>query len=218
MIKIKICCISSQREAELAKRYGAHAIGLVSRMPTGEGVISDQQIQELAALNPEVKRFLLTCNRDPWEIRRQVLAAGTDTVQLVDEMACADLERLGLELPGTSLVQVVHVTGPSAIDAATAVAPYVDAILLDSGTPHGPIRTLGGTGNVHDWGISAEIVRQTDCPVYLAGGLSPDNVAEAIRRVRPYGVDVCSRLRPHGHLDEKLLARFFEAVHSATAA
>lgn len=215
-IRVKICCITTQQEAELARRYGAHAIGLVSWMPSGVGPISDQEIKELAAENSDLRRFLLTCKQDPGEIRSQVLAAGTDTVQLVDQMTTGDLERLRLELPGVSLVQVVHVNGPASIDEAKGVEPYVDEILLDSGTPDGPTRTLGGTGNVHDWEVSAEIVRQVACPVYLAGGLGPDNVAEAIERVRPYGVDICSRLRPQGRLDEDLLARFFSAVRQTS--
>jgi phosphoribosylanthranilate isomerase len=217
MVRVKICCIRSQREADLAKRYGAHALGLVSSMPSGEHAISDQQIRELAGANADVKRFLLTCRTKPDEIRRQALDAETDTLQLVDYIDLADLERLRIDLPGVSLVQVVHVTGPSAISQARDVEPYVDAILLDSGTPDGPARTLGGTGNTHDWAISAQIVSHVDCPVFLAGGLGPGNVAEAIDRVRPYGVDVCSRLRPHGHLDEDLLAQFFDAVGDAPA-
>ena len=217
MTRVKICCIVSQDEADAARRHGAEAIGLVSWMPSGDHFVSDERIRELAASNTGVKRFLLTCRTDPDDIRSQVLAAGTDTVQLVDEIATAGLERLRVGLPGVSLVQVVHVTGPEAIDRALAVDPLVDFVLLDSGKPGAPEPTLGGTGDVHDWAISAEIVRAVDSPVYLAGGLDPDNVAEAIERVRPYGVDVCSRLRPGGRLDEALLARFFEAVRGASA-
>jgi len=218
MVRVKICGIKSQEEAELARRYGAHALGLISWMPSGDRFISDRQIQDLAAANTDVKRFLLTCKTRPDEIRDQVLDAGTDTLQLVDELATTHLERLRTDLPNVSLVQVVHVTGPPAIDRARAVEPFVDAILLDSGTPDAPTRTFGGTGNVHDWEVSAEIVRQVDCPVLLAGGLGPDNVAEAIDRVRPYGVDVCSRLRRGGSLDEDLLAQFFAAIRNAPAA
>ena len=217
VVRVKICCITSQEEAELARRYGAHALGLVSWMPSGERFISDRQIHDLAAANTGVRRFLLTCKTSPDEILGQVLDAGTDTLQLVDEMAIDHLKRLRSDLPGVSLVQVVHVTGPSAIDQARNVEPYVDAILLDSGTPDASTRTFGGTGNVHDWEVSAQIVRQVGCPVFLAGGLGPDNVAEAIDRVRPFGVDVCSRLRPDGYLDEDLLAQFFVAVRNAPA-
>lgn len=130
MVRVKICCITSQDEADAAQRHGADAIGLVSWMPSGERFLSDDQIQRLAAANPDVERFLLTCKTDPIEIRRQVLDAGTDTVQLVDAMAIDALERLRAELPGVSLVQVIHVDGPSAIQRALEIEPYVDCLLL----------------------------------------------------------------------------------------
>lgn len=218
MVRVKICCITSQQEADVAQRHGADAIGLVSWMPSGEGLISDRQIQQLATSNPDVSRFLLTCKTDPDEIRRQVLDAGTDTVQLVDAMTVDHLQHLRSELPGVSLVQVIHVNGPSAFQQAREVERYVDFLLLDSGTPDAASRTLGGTGNVHNWGLSSQIVQEVTCPAFLAGGLDPDNVAGAIARVRPYGVDVCSRLRPNGYLDERLLESFMQAVRNAPAA
>ncbi len=216
MTRIKICCITSLEEANLAIRYGADALGLVSWMPNGEGILGDEKISELSATIPSgVRQFLLTCRQQASEIVRQVREAGTDTVQLVDRMKVPDLLRLREELPEVSLVQVVHVSDPSSIAEAEAVAPYVDSILLDSGKPDSPVRTLGGTGDAHDWSISAEIVRRVPVPVLLAGGLGPDNVAQAIREVQPWGVDVCSRLRPQARLDEDLLAAFVDAVRGA---
>ncbi|WP_420449399.1 phosphoribosylanthranilate isomerase [Candidatus Palauibacter sp.] len=88
------------------------------------------------------------------------------------------------------------------------MAPLVDALLLDSGNPDLPVRQLGGTGRVHDWNHSRTIVERADCPVYLAGGLRPTNVAAALDAVRPFGVDVCSGVRTDGLLDEALLQRF----------
>jgi phosphoribosylanthranilate isomerase len=215
VVRVKVCCIASLEEAALARRQGAHALGLVSRMPAGDRWIPDARIREIAAAHRDVKRFLLTCRTDPESIRAQTLAAGTDTVQLVDRMELSDLAALRRALPGISLVQVVHVTGAEAAAEARRVAPYVDAVLLDSGRPDGPDRTFGGTGNTHDWEVSARIVRELACPVFLAGGLGPDNVAEAIRRVGPYGVDVCSRVRPEGRLDAQLLAALFAAAAAA---
>ncbi len=217
MTHVKICCIQSPEEAALAARYGAHALGLVSRMPTGPGTISEDRIREVAGAMPRgVRGFLLTCQRDPEAIAEQVREVGIDTVQLVDRMTVDDLGTLRRALPETSLVQVVHVTGAGSIAEAESMAPHVDALLLDSGTPDAEGRTLGGTGRVHDWDTSAEIVERVPVPVFLAGGLSPENVGEAIRHVRPYGVDVCSRLRPRVRLDEGLLGRFFEEVRQAS--
>ncbi len=217
MVRVKICCIQSIREAELAVRHGAHAIGLVSSMPTGTGVLADEEIRDIAAGMQDIRRFLLTCKQEPTAIAKQVREAGTDTVQLVDRMLPDDLAELRSRIPKVSIVQVVHVLGVASISEAEQVAPRVDAILLDSGNPDAPNRALGGTGRVHNWDVSADIVRAVPCPVFLAGGLGPDNVADAIRRVQPYGVDVCSRLRPQGELDEPLLSRFFSEVASAGA-
>lgn len=220
-MRVKICCIASKAEAELAIRYGAHAIGLVSEMPdsVGVGVIPDQLIREIAETVPSgISSFLLTSRRDPDLVVAQQRETGVDTIQLVDRVALQDLRTLRGCLPGISLVQVVHVTGADAVAEAVSVAPLVDAILLDSGRPEAPVRELGGTGRVHDWEISARIVAEVSCPVFLAGGLRPDNVAQAIARVRPFGVDVCSGLRPAGHLDERLLASFFAAVREAAGA
>jgi phosphoribosylanthranilate isomerase len=128
--------------------------------------------------------------------------------------------RLRERLPAPRFVPVVHVTGPGSVEEAEALAPYADALLLDSGTPDAAPdepRRLGGTGKTHDWAISREIVERLDTPVFLAGGLDPTNVAEAIREVRPFGVDVCSGVRTEGSLDTFKLAAFIQAVHSVGA-
>ena len=106
-------------------------------------------------------------------------------------------------------------TGEESLDEARQLAPEVDAILLDSGNRSGPVKELGGTGRTHDWEISRRIRSEVGIPLFLAGGLRDSNVADAIRAVRPYAVDVCSGVRTQGHLDETKLAAFFERVRSA---
>ena len=212
-MRVKICCIDSVVEARLAIHYGAHAIGLVSHMPSGAGVIPDERIREIArSLPPAIGSFLLTSRQDPDAIIAQQRSARVNTLQLVDRMTVDHLRTLREQLPGVSLVQVVHVTGPEALDEAARVAPLVDAILLDSGNPNLPVKQLGGTGRVHNWDLSAQIVRSVTCPIFLAGGLRPDNVAQAIAQVQPFAVDVCSGLRPQGYLDERLLVEFMFTV------
>jgi phosphoribosylanthranilate isomerase len=112
-------------------------------------------------------------------------------------------------------MQVIHVTGPEVLAGATAVAPLVDAILLDTGSPSAAVKELGGTGRTHDWAVSRQIREAVDVPVFLAGGLRADNVAAAIRQVRPGGIDVCTGVRTEGRLDPDKLARFVEAVRQA---
>lgn len=178
-------------------------------MPSGPGVIDDATIRRIAAGAPRgVATFLLTSRTDPEEIAAQQRDARADTLQLVDRLAPDALRGLRRLLPGVSLVQVVHVRGEHSVEEAAAVAPLVDAVLLDSGDPDLPVRQLGGTGRVHDWRHSRRIVERADCPVYLAGGLRPTNVAAALQAVRPFGVDVCSGVRTDGRLDERLLRRF----------
>jgi phosphoribosylanthranilate isomerase len=101
------------------------------------------------------------------------------------------------------------------IEEAALVAPHVDAILLDSGNQSLAVKELGGTGRAHDWGISREIRRAIDKPLFLAGGLRPDNVREAIRTVEPFGIDICSGVRTLGKLDPQKLAALINEVTSA---
>lgn len=213
---VKICCIGSVEEARLAIRCGASAVGLVSEMPSGPGVISEALIAEIVpAIPPNIQSFLLTSKRDAATIIEQQRRTKVSTLQLVDAVALDVYLELRHQLPSVSLVQVIHVTGEESIDEAKAVAPYVDALLLDSGNPTLPKKELGGTGRTHNWGVSRKIREEVSVPIYLAGGLRPENVAEAIARVSPYAVDVCSGLRTDGKLDEEKLARFFRALRQA---
>jgi len=113
-------------------------------------------------------------------------------------------------------VQVIHVTGGESIEEACAIAPYVDALLLDSGNQGLAVKELGGTGRVHDWTISSQIREKCGKPLYLAGGLNSANVGAAIRAVNPFGLDLCSGVRTAGILDPAKLADFFDAVWTAT--
>jgi len=214
-VRVKVCCIADRTEARLAIRSGADAVGLVSHMPSGPGVIPEDRIAEIAAdVPPAVGCFLLTSLRDPDQIISQHRRCATNTLQLCDAVDPAAYSTLRRALPGISIVQVIHVTGTSAVEDARHAAPQVDAILLDSGRPDDPTPTLGGTGRVHDWSLSLKIRDAISTPVFLAGGLDPGNVAEAIERVRPYGVDVCSGIRRDGALDEGLLEAFLKECGS----
>jgi phosphoribosylanthranilate isomerase len=215
MIRIKICCISSVAEGELAVRHGASALGLVSAMPSGPGPIDEGLIAEIArTIPPGIASFLLTSNSNPREIIAQQRRCGTNTLQLVDEVDPGTHAILRRELPGISIVQVIHVVDASSIAEARAAAQTADAILLDSGRPKAAIKELGGTGRVHDWEISRAIVEALTVPVYLAGGLNAENVRGAIDAVRPFGVDICSGVRTHGKLDPAKLANFMKEARS----
>ena len=200
--RIKICCIASVEEAATAVSAGASALGLVSRMPSGPGVIADELIAEIAAtVPPAIGTFLLTSRQSVDEIVAQQRFCRTNTIQICDHLTRGTHRELKQALPGISIVQVVHVTGPESVEEAAAVAPHVDAILLDSGNRKLAVKELGGTGRTHDWTLSREIRERVSAPLFLAGGLTPENVAQAIAEVGPFGLDVCSGVRTGGKLD-----------------
>jgi len=213
--RVKICCITSVQEAWLAIKYGASALGLVSEMPSGPGVMSEDLIDKIAmAVPPSVSSFLLTSKQDPSQIIEQQRRCKTSVIQLCDRLRIGDYKKLREAMPGIGLVQVIHVTGEEAFQEAFATAPHVNGILLDSGNQTLKVKQLGGTGRTHEWSISRRIREKVNAPIFLAGGLNPENVVEALKEVQPFGVDVCSGVRTDGKLDESKLSAFFKAVSS----
>jgi phosphoribosylanthranilate isomerase len=214
--RVKICCISNTLEAEMALAHGTDVLGLVGPMPSGPGVISNAMIQQISWGVGPILTFLLTSETEPEQIIAHCRTAQTNCVQLVDAVDSAVYQQIRTALPYLKIIQVVHVTGQSSINEAQILAPMVDALLLDSGNPNLEVKELGGTGRVHNWEISREIVKLVDKPVFLAGGLNAENVREAIEVVRPYGLDVCSGVRTDGKLDVEKLGRFMVAVGGMT--
>jgi phosphoribosylanthranilate isomerase len=213
--RVKICCISSSREASLAVEYGAAALGLVSAMPSGPGVIAEDLIAEIAAaVPPPIATFLLTSKQDVRGIIQQQRCCRTNTLQIVDRLLQGTYEDLRSALPGISIVQVIHMTGPESAEEAIAAAEHVDAILLDSGNPALATKELGGTGRRHNWALSKQIREQIRTPLFLAGGLKPENVREAIEAVGAFGLDICTGVRSAGQLDERKLQALFANVNS----
>jgi phosphoribosylanthranilate isomerase len=207
--RIKICCISNEDEAKTAIGYGASAIGLVARMPSGPGPITDELIRKIAkTIPPPIGTFLLTSETSVKEIIKHHLRTNTNTIQIVDSLSKGTYSQLKTALPGIKIVQVIHVIDEKSVDEALAISEMVDAILLDSGNPKLKIKELGGTGRVHNWKFSRQIRDRSKCPVFLAGGLNPENVRQAIEEVQPFAVDVCSGVRTDGKLDRQKLELF----------
>ena len=215
--RVKICCIKSPAEAALAIECGAAALGLVSAMPSGPGVIPEKTIAEVVkAVPPPIATFLLTSEYSPQAIIGQQRRCRTNTLQLCDHLPATVYPLLREALPGISLVQVVHVTDESSVDYAIAAARHVDALLLDSGNLRLAVKELGGTGRTHDWQLSRRIRDLAQIPVFLAGGINSANVADAIAAVEPFGLDLCGSVRTLDNLDAKKLRDFFAAVKKAT--
>lgn len=202
----------------MAVAAGASALGLVGAMPSGPGVISDELIAKIVrAVPPPVATFLLTSQTSADGIIEHVRRCGTNTVQIVDAVDPAVYGEVRRALPRVKIVQVLHVSDAGIVGDAQRLAGEVDAFLLDSGNPTLPVKELGGTGRVHDWNLSAQVATAVDRPIFLAGGLTAENVAEAILRVRPFGIDLCSGVRGEGALDEIKLKAFFAAIPQASA-
>ena len=213
--RIKVCCISSIEEMELAVAAGADALGLVGEMPTGPGVIDDALAREIAARTPPpVATFLLTSRAAPEAVVAHVAEVSPTAVQVVRHVDPSVHEALKRRTPHVKRVQVIHVEGPSALELAREYARWVDAFLLDSGSPGADV--LGGTGQAHDWALSAQLVARVERPVFLAGGLGAHNARDAIARVGPFGLDVCSGVRTDGALDAEKLQAFVQAVQTST--
>lgn len=218
-IRIKICCISSIGEAKTAIQYGTDALGLVGEMPSGPGIISDNLSAKICgSIPPPISTFLLTSYTSAKAIIEHHKKVNTSTIQIVDKIDVNEYEIIKTALPGIKLVQVIHVIDEQSIQQAFEIAPYVDAILLDSGNPSLSVKELGGTGRTHNWLLSKQIVKSIEKPVFLAGGLNAENVQAAIETVQPFAVDLCSCIRTGGLLDEEKLGAFMEAVEKAQLA
>ena len=211
--RIKICCISSEAEAKMAIQFGASALGLVAKMPSGPGIISDELIKTIArSIPPSIGSFMLSSETSADAIIGHHHRTLTNTIQIVDALKEGSYDHLKASLPAIKIVQVLHVIDESSIEEALQIAEAVDAILLDSGNPNLAIKELGGTGRVHNWAISRKIVEASKVPVFLAGGLTAANVQRAIEEVQPFGLDLCSGVRTHQNIDPYKLEQFFEAV------
>lgn len=213
--RVKICCISSIEEARISIDFGASSLGLVGYMPSGPGVITNELILKIAkTVPPAVSTFLLTSETSAEKIIEHHHFTYTSAIQIVDELKEGNYTSIKLALPAIKIVQVIHVIDERTIEEALRISENVDALLLDSGNPNLAIKELGGTGRVHNWQLSRRIVEQSKIPVFLAGGLTAENVKRAIDEVQPFGVDLCSGVRTDQKLDPKKLEQFFKNVWS----
>jgi phosphoribosylanthranilate isomerase len=136
-------------------------------------------------------------------------------LQICDALPAGEMQSIRARHPDVVLMPVIHVRDADAISEAKHAARDADALLLDSGNPSASVKELGGTGRVHDWQVSRAIRDAVDIPLFLAGGLRAENVVDAVRTVRPFGVDVCSGVRRAGRLDRTKLMEFVAAARSA---
>lgn len=217
MFKAKICGNRTARDLDVAIAAGADAVGLISGVRhVSEDAISAETARALLARVPVFVTPVLVTHLVTAEavvaLHRSVPAP---VIQLHDAIADDQVQALRRTLPGVRLVRAVHVIDETSVNRAAATAPGVDAVLLDSRTSD----RIGGTGLTHDWRLSRRIVEALDVPVVLAGGLTPDNLTEALATVRPYAVDVNSGVDDaRGDKDADRVRRFVALAHRPDAA
>jgi phosphoribosylanthranilate isomerase len=202
--RVKICGLTRAADAELATELGADAVGFILWQGSPRTVTADQAREIVRVLPPFVTRVGVFVNRPPAEVAALADDIGLDVVQLHGDEPVSEYATVGRRL-----IKNVALSGDDAVVQATAL-PWPVTPLVDAADP---VRR-GGTGRVADWSRAASLARARR--IMLAGGLTSDNVGEAIRTVRPWAVDVSSGVeeRP-GIKSADRLRRFFAAVRAA---
>lgn len=206
MTRVKICGNTSREDVRIAVDAGADAVGFVTEVPveTPRNLSLEEASELVSSTPPFVSTALVIMPPDLERAIEMVEEAEPDVVQVHNDLPPGDvgaLRDLG--------VKVVKKVAPDVEEAERY--DFVDALLVDTEAEDGG----GGTGETHDWRVSAEIQRGVSPPLLLAGGLTPGNVAEAVREVEPYGVDVSSGVEWKG---EKRLALVEDFVVNARRA
>ena len=212
-VRVKICGIMTVEEALSCIRAGADAVGIIMgiRYLAEDAVDAVSARKILSRVPPFVSSVLVTHLVSSTEIMELYKKVGTTAIQIQDAISPDELKSLRKNIPHVRIIKSVHVVDRGAIDEAKFWAPLADGILLDSRTPE----KIGGTGLVHDWNISRDIVGIIKKPVILAGGLTPENVIEAIDKVKPFAVDVNSGVEfRDGRKDPKRVADFINRAKS----
>jgi len=217
-VRVQIAGLSSLEEAVAAADAGCNALGFTVRLPTG---VHDELTEAkargiVAALPPFVASVAITYVETPREAVELCRYLGVTALQLHGPFPTHEIPVVRVGLPHLKIIRAVHVTGPEAVAQARALARQVDALILDTYDP--TTGRHGATGKTHDWEISRAIVDEVPVPVILAGGLTPDNVADAVTRVRPWGVDVHTGVEnPDGTRNLDLIRAFARNARAASA-
>ncbi|HEX54752.1 MAG: N-(5'-phosphoribosyl)anthranilate isomerase [Candidatus Altiarchaeales archaeon] len=211
MTKVKICGITNREDASMAVKYGADALGFIAIDESPRFL----KISEIAKICQEIPVFVsrvLVLKSEDLNLVKYASRIGIQYLQLYQDIEIEFLRRIKED---TNLGIIKHIpVDENAIENARRYEEVADAILLDTKTPN----SLGGTGKTHDWDISRDVVKNVEKPVILAGGLNPENVREAIKKVKPYAVDVSSGVESKpGKKDKKKVEEFIRNAKNETA-
>mgnify|MGYP002281585118 CR=1 FL=1 len=192
MVRVKVCGVTDSEDLRAVARAGADAVGLITDVPvdTPREVSPETAATLVEAAPPFLTTTVVTMPDTVAEAVETVETVRPEVLQVHGEFGAGEFRSLGESIPA----KVVGVVDAEAPERVRAVAPAVDAVLMDSVDGSG----AGGTGETHDWDATAEVAASVDTPVVLAGGLTPENVAEAVRTVRPFAVDVASGVERTG--------------------
>ena len=208
MTRVKICGLMSRQDLEYALAAGADAVGFVVEIDSSRHCLSAAAAADLIRRVPIYSKSVAVINpRDVDDALRLAHETGADVLQVHGSLSPGDLAELKERAHQKIIAAVAAEPGG---EEARRYAAVADAVLLDSMVGG----TLGGTGKVHDWLVSAEIAASLKVPVILAGGLYPGNVAEAIEKVKPYAVDVSSGIETEGRKDPARISSFLQAVRA----
>ena len=210
LMKVKICGIKSERDLAMAINAGADAAGFITEVPVDSPrKITLNEASRLIALVPVfVTSVLVIMPKNADEAIEMIHAARPNAVQIHNSLPINELREIrqtGVKLIKTIPVPI-HADVRMLLDIIKDLSGIVDAVLLDTALDG----KTGGTGVVHNWELSSDIVRKTSLPVILAGGLNPKNVMDAVRCVRPYAVDTASGVETRGKKDENKLNDFIK--------
>ncbi|NMC89136.1 MAG: phosphoribosylanthranilate isomerase [Methanomicrobiales archaeon] len=212
-MRIKFCGTTSPMDVQCAIDAGCDALGFIMGVThQSSDVVTPAEAAEMVRrLPPFIEPVAVTHLQGTDDLINLVRDSRCTTLQIQDAIEPSAMDTIRDALPFAKIVKAVHVIDESAIKIGKLYEPYADALILDSRTRE----KIGGTGIPHDWNISATIVANSAIPVILAGGLTPGNVAEAIRRVRPYGVDVHTGIKKDGVRDPKKTLMFAREARGA---
>lgn len=203
MVKVKICGITSLRDAEGAVSFGADALGFVFYPKSPRHITPEDAGDIIRALPPFITTVGVFVDEDPQRVREVMDLSGLDIAQFHGNEPPEDCKRVRRAIKALRVREMQDINAMKAYD--------VSAFLLDTYTPEAP----GGTGRKFDWEIARKAVSMRR--IILAGGLDPENVAEAVRSVRPYAVDVSSGVEiSKGVKDHRKLEEFIKRAKDAS--
>lgn len=213
MVRVKICGIKRIEDAFSAVRWGADSVGFLvgQRHASPDFVTPDQAREMILRLPPFITKVMVTHLHTAKEVVALADQVCPDTVQLHGEIPHNEIRELRRQRPHLRILKSFHIVDEASIEYGVPYVGIVDAFVLDSVNVE--TGEIGGTGLTHDWTISRRVVARYPTPVILAGGLTPENVQDAIHAVRPYAVDVNSGLKDaQGFKDHAKIHTFVDSV------